>query len=46
MGVHIISKAERERMFFLVEENKNCIFNPMGVCASMGFYCYGSVRLF
>lgn len=27
---HIISKGEKEQMFLEMEDNKSCIFNPMG----------------
>lgn len=30
MENRIISKGEKERMFLEMEDNKSCIFNPMG----------------
>ena len=30
MENHIISEGERERTFLGMEDNKSCIFNPMG----------------
>ena len=30
MEHHTISKGEKEQMFLEMEDNKSCIFNPMG----------------
>jgi hypothetical protein len=30
MESHIISKGEKKQMFLEMEDNKSCIFNPMG----------------